>query len=393
MAIGNYFTGPNGTGTPLTAGTAFSTSQTIYIYAISPYLPSCSDESSFTVTIIDTPIANAVPLSQRTICDEDGTNDGVTAFNLTSISNSILGPQTGSEFTIAYYASMADALNQSNAINTTTLSTVYVRVSNTLTATCFDVKPITIVVNTLPEPTPVDGIICFDSETQTLLNPYTIHSNLSASTHSFIWTNEEGTTVGTASNYTAVLPGIYTLIATRTATGCSSEPVSITVSPSEPAVVTYEVEEDFSDSQSIIVTATGQGNNFEYQLDNGAFQDSPIFSNVMSGVHLITVRDKNGCGSTTIQAVVINYPKYFTPNGDGYHDTWNITNLSNQPGAVITIFDRYGKVLTQVKPNSNGWDGTYNGNLMPSDDYWFSVNYTDENQVSQEFRAHFAMKR
>ena len=129
------------------------------------------------------------------------------------------------------------------------------------------------------------------------------------------------------------------------------------------------------------------------QLDNGAFQDSPIFSNVMSGVHLITVRDKNGCGSTTIQAVVINYPKYFTPNGDGYHDTWNITNLSNQPGAVITIFDRYGKVLTQVKPNSNGWDGTYNGNLMPSDDYWFSVNYTDENQVSQEFRAHFAMKR
>jgi gliding motility-associated-like protein len=393
LNIGQYFTGPNGTGLQLSAGATITSSQTVYIYAIAPFLPRCSDESSFTVTIIDTPIANAVPVSERSICDEDGTNDGVTSFNLTNLSTSILGTQTGSEFTIAYYNSMANAANQSNAITATTLTTVYVRVSNTLTSSCFDIKPITIIVNTLPEPTPTDGIICFDSETQTLLNPYVIYSNLSASTHSFIWTNEEGTTVGTGNNYTAVLPGIYTLIATRTASGCSSQPVSVTVSPSEPALVTYEVEEDFSDSQSIIVTATGQGNNFEYQLDNGSFQDSPIFSNVMSGIHLITVRDKNGCGSTTIQAVVLNYPKYFTPNGDGYHDTWNITNLSNQPSAIITIFDRYGKVLTQVKPNGNGWDGTYNGNVMPSDDYWFSVNYTDENQVSQEFRAHFAMKR
>lgn len=393
LTIGQYFTGPNGTGLPLNAGATISSSQTIYVYALSPFLPRCSDESSFTVTIIDTPVANTAPISQRTVCDEDGTNDGVTAFDLNALSTTILGTQTGSEFSIAYYATMADALSQSNAINVTTLATVFVRVNNNLTSSCFDIKPLIIIVNTLPEPTPANGIICFDSETQTLLNAYTIQSGLSSATHSFIWTNEDGLTVGTGHNYTAVLPGVYTLIATRTATGCSSEPVSVTVSPSEPAVVTYEVEEDFADSQSIIVTATGQGNNFEYQLDNGPFQDSPIFSDVMSGVHHVTVRDKNGCGSTTIQVVVINYPKYFTPNGDGYHDTWNITNLSNQPSAVITIFDRYGKVLTQIKPNGNGWDGTYNGNMMPSDDYWFAVNYTDENQVSQEFRAHFAMKR
>ncbi|MBF6641116.1 T9SS type B sorting domain-containing protein [Flavobacterium sp. J49] len=393
LTVGQYFTGSNGTGLQLNAGATITTSQTVYIYGLSPYLPRCSDESSFTVTIIDTPIANSVPTALRSVCDMDGNNDGITSFNLTTLSATILGTQTSAEFTIAYYATMSDALNQSNAITSTTLATVYVRVSNTLTSSCFDIKPISIVVNTLPEPTPVDGIICFDSETQTLLNAYTIHSGLSSATHSFIWTNEAGTTVGTASNYTAVLPGIYTLIATKTATGCSSEPVNVTVNPSEPAVVTYTVEEDFSDSQSIIVTATGQGNNFEYQLDNGPFQDSPVFNNVSSGMHLITVRDRNGCGSTTIQAVVINYPKYFTPNGDGYNDTWNITNLSNQPSANIIIYDRYGKIIKQIRPNGNGWDGTYNGNMMPSDDYWFSVSYTDENQVSQEFRAHFAMKR
>ncbi|NNT72114.1 T9SS type B sorting domain-containing protein [Flavobacterium sp. IMCC34852] len=393
LTVGQYFTGPNGTGIQLNAGANITTSQTIYIYAVSPYLPRCSDESSFEVTIIDTPIVNTIPNTLSTVCDEDGNNDGVTSFDLTSLAATALGTQTGSEFAIAFYATMTDALDQTNAISNTTLSTVYIRINNTLTSSCFDIKPLSIVVNTLPEPTPADGIICFDSETQTLLNSYTIYSGLSSATHSFIWTSEDGTVVGTGSNYTAVLPGIYSVIATKTATGCTSVPVNVTVSPSEPAVVTYSVEEDFADSQSIIVTATGQGNNFEYQLDNGPFQDSPIFNNVSSGLHTITVRDRNGCGTTTIQAVVINYPKYFTPNGDGYHDTWNITNLSNQPSAVIIIYDRYGKILKQIKPNGNGWDGTYNGNMMPSDDYWFSVNYTDENQVSREFRAHFAMKR
>jgi gliding motility-associated-like protein len=393
LAVGRYFTGANGTGTQLNAGTSISISQTLYVYAVSPFTPSCTDETSFSVTIIDTPVANPVPVALRTVCDEDGTNDGLTAFDLTSLTPTVLGTQTGTEFSIAYYATLANAANQSNAIATSTLSTVYVRVSNTLAASCFDIKPISIIVNRLPEPTPVDGIICFDSETQTLLNAYTIHSNLITAGHTFMWTNEDGVTVGTGNNYTAILPGVYTLVVTRIATGCTSEPVNVTVSPSEPAIVTYAVSEDFSETQSITVTATGQGDNFEYQLDGGIFQDSPVFEHVSSGLHIITVRDKNGCGSTTIQAVVINYPHYFTPNDDGHHDTWNIKDLSNQTNAKISIYDRYGKLIQQIKPSGSGWDGTYNGSMMPSDDYWFVVNYIDENQASQEFRAHFAMKR
>lgn len=393
LAIGKYYTGPNGTGTQLPTGSLINTSMTIYIYGVSPFLPRCNDESSFTVTIVDTPVANLVPATLRTVCDEDGTNDGVTAFNLATLSTIILGTQTGSEFTVTYYDSMANAVNQTNAITSTILTTVYVRVSNTLTANCYDIKPITIVVNKLPEPSPVDGIICIDSETGTLLNAYTIYSGLTSATYHFVWTNELGAIVGTANTYQAILPGVYTLVATSIATGCVSEPVNVTVSPSEPAIVTYEVSQDFSDSQSISITATGQGNNFEYQLDNGPFQDSNVFENVSSGMHTITVRDKYGCGSTTVQALVVNYPKYFTPNGDGYHDTWNITDLSGQPSASIVIYDRYGKILQHIKPSNSGWDGTYNGHQMPSDDYWFTVSYTDEHQITQEFKAHFAMKR
>jgi gliding motility-associated-like protein len=393
ISIGRFYTGPNGTGTQLAAGSVVNASTTIYIYATSPFSPSCTDESSFTITIIDTPVANAVPASLRTVCDEDGTNDGTTSFDLATLSASVLGTQTGAEFSVAYYVSAANAATQTGAVTTSSLATVYVRVSNSLAPNCYDVKPITIIVNKLPEPTPVDGVVCIDSETGALLNPYIIHSGLTPSTHHFVWTDEAGATVGTSGSYQANLPGVYTLVATNIATGCDSEPVSVTVIPSEPAIVTYEVSEDFADSQSITVTATGQGNNFEYQLDNGPFQDSNVFEDVASGMHTITVRDKYGCGRVTVQALVVNYPKYFTPNSDGYNDTWNIRDLSNQSTAKITIYDRYGKMLSQILPSNSGWDGTYNGKLMPSDDYWFSVSYTDEHQVLQEFRSHFAMKR
>ena len=393
LTVGRFFSGPNGTGTMLPSGTVVTNSMTVYIYASSTFLPKCSDETSFTVTIIDTPVANSVTVSLRTTCDTDGTNDGIINFNLSTLSAATLGTQSGIEFSVTYYESLANATTASNPVTTSTQTIVYARVSNSLAPNCYDVKPITIIVNKLPEPTPVDGIICIDSETGTLLNAYTMYSELPTATHRFVWTNETGNTVGTASNYQATLPGVFTLVATSNATGCVSEPVNVTVSPSEPAIVTYEVSEDFADNQSITVTATGQGNNFEYQLNDGQFQDSNVFEDVPSGIHIVTVRDKNGCGSTYIKALVVNYPKYFTPNGDGYNDSWNIEDLSNQSNASIIIYDRYGKMLTQIKPNNSGWDGTYNGHLMPSDDYWFSVSYIDQNQVGQEFRAHFAMKR
>jgi gliding motility-associated-like protein len=51
----------------------------------------------------------------------------------------------------------------------------------------------------------------------------------------------------------------------------------------------------------------------------------------------------------------------------------SFVGLVGQPGAKISIFDRYGKLLKQISSTGAGWDGTYNGYLMPSDDYWFTV--------------------
>jgi gliding motility-associated-like protein len=90
---------------------------------------------------------------------------------------------------------------------------------------------------------------------------------------------------------------------------------------------------------------------------------------------------------------IIDYPHYFTPNGDGIHDTWNVVGLADKPGTKIFIFDRYGKLIKQISSrDAGGWNGTYNGNPMPSDDYWFTIEF-EENGIIKQYKSHFAMKR
>ncbi|MFM2213986.1 MAG: hypothetical protein RL427_1249, partial [Bacteroidota bacterium] len=66
-----------------------------------------------------------------------------------------------------------------------------------------------------------------------------------------------------------------------------------------------------------------------------------------------------------------------------------ISPVSTNAGSLIYIYDRYGKLLTQILPISAGWDGTYNDREMPSDDYWFTVEFKDGRKVN----GHFALKR
>lgn len=390
---GNYFTQNNGNGIRLFPGTTITTNQTIYIHGESPVTPVCYDDSSFTVTIVNTPIVNQVPLNQRSICDYEGANNGVALFNLTPLNSTILGNQSQTEFNVSYYSNYNNAVSGVNTVVSTYQNLVYVKVDNTLTTNCYDIQPLALVVNKLPDPVLTPGYVCIESKTGVLLNPFTIESGLSPLLYNqFIWTNEAGNTLGNATNFQAVLPGIYNFKSTSILTGCESYSESVRVLTSEPAIVSYTQSEYFSENQTITVIASGEGGNYEYQLDSGVFQDSPIFENVSSGNHIVTVRDKNGCGNSVTNALLVNYPKFFTPDNDGFNDTWNIDNLKDLPNAVIYIFDQMGKLLKQIKPSEQGWDGTYNGYQMPSTDYWFKVIF-EQNGKTEEFKSHFSMKR
>jgi gliding motility-associated-like protein len=136
--------------------------------------------------------------------------------------------------------------------------------------------------------------------------------------------------------------------------------------------------------------------NYEFQLDNGPFQDASFFPNVSPGLHTVTVNDLKGCGMITETITVVGFPKYFTPNGDGINDLWHIEGVETLSNAVVHVFDKYGKLLKQMEADYPGWDGTFNGMLLPSADYWFKLTYTDHNGLVVEaryIRNHFALKR
>jgi gliding motility-associated-like protein len=398
LTNGNYYTatgGPTGTGSLLNAGQVINAPlTTLYVYVAPPSRGLTElDENSFTITIVPQPIANSVPLVNRTVCDNDATNDGVTSFDLTTLNSFVLGTQIAPEFSVTYYTTNANAILVTSPITATTLTSIFARVSNSLAPSCFDVINIQLVVNKLPDPTPVKGVICVSSTTGAILNPYTINSNLSTSLNSFVWTDANNVIVGNNPSITVTTPGIYTVVATSLVTGCPSKPATVSVVQSQPAITSYSVGNAFSESQNVTIQATGSGGIYEYQIDGGNYQDSNVFENVSFGNHTILVRDKNGCGiSPPINVLVANYPHYFTPNNDGFNDYWNVVGLKQQPDATIYIYDRYGKFLKQISPTSLGWDGMFNGEMSPATDYWFTVNYIETN-IPKVFKSHFTLKR
>lgn len=152
---------------------------------------------------------------------------------------------------------------------------------------------------------------------------------------------------------------------------------------------------DQNNIEVIVEDERGNGS-FEYAINGGEFQDSPIFLDVPPGLNMVIVNDKNNCGITEpIEFLVIGYPKFFTPNGDGINDEWNIKGLEELTDPMVYVFDRYGKLLKQLNENTP-WDGTYIGGQMPASDYWFKLEYIEPENgvlVAKLTQNHFSLKR
>jgi gliding motility-associated-like protein len=354
--------------------------------------------------------------------------DGVHRIDLTQYESAILNGQNPAVFIVSYYTSLADAIAGTNALSPAQAQayetdpdtdTIWVKVensSNSITPFCYAITTIEINVERYPNPvinTP-GGVstICVDFITDAVIRPLTLDAGMAnPGNYTYEWFEaaDPTTVIGTGPTYTVNTPSVggatrsYTVnVTSNTPLACATTSGVFDVLQSGPAVIPagttgYTVSDAFSDSQVITVNIQGYGT-YEYSLDDGPRQASNVFENVPLGTHVIHVWDTEGgiaysCEELVItQVSVIDYPHYFTPNGDGIHDTWNIVGLGGQPNAKIYIFDRYGKLMKQISSTGEGWDGTYNGHALPSDDYWFSVDFT-ENATAKQFKAHFSLKR
>lgn len=354
---------------------------------------SCYAQTELEFIVDDRAIAN--PVSPQIACD-DGFDDadGFHDFDTSSIESTILNGQTGME--VHYFNEHGEALSSPlpNPFFSNT-QTIRAEVVNPKNNNCTASTDIEFIVNPLPEfsiDTP--QIVCSSDPTFTVvLDPLEHNTNEALS---YQWVYEDGTVLSNTPTLTVSTPGTYSVTLSKTdGTGCSRTR-DIFVNASELASITQDDIEvfDVSNHNTITVETANLGlGDYEFALNDeyGNYQDEPYFADVPSGVHTVYVRDKKGCGVSAIEVSVVGFPKYFTPNGDGINDYWQIDGANSQLQAksAIYIYNRYGKLLKQLAATSKGWDGTVNGKRQTSDDYWFRVLLED----GREFKGHFALKR
>jgi gliding motility-associated-like protein len=404
------------------AYTNTSNPQTISVIITNTTTGCVSQSGQFDIQVNPKPII-AVALSDLdfTTCDDqDGVNDGqaLHQYDPLSLSGSvaqILGAtQLPTDYDVTfYYNSQANAEAGINSVDATAAvqtGTYWVRVEDKATG-CYITGSFSVVVEQLAEPNVVANttIACVDFGDTVVNNTLILDSQVTGN-YTFEW-YADGVLIPGAISSTLTVTEMtqdeveFSVIAISNAPGlgCRSDDVpqrtKITITRSGVASnVSYTVSNAFSDLQTITITYDGYGE-YHFSLDDGPILDNGgVFTDVPMGEHTVHVwdmRDPNySCGVVSISGVqVIDYPHYFTPNGDGIHDTWNIKGLKNfADDTKIYIFDRYGKLLKQISSAGDGWDGTFNGQLMPSSDYWFRVEYPEQG-VMKEFKAHFSLKR
>lgn len=328
---------------------------------------------------------NGIHTQVLTICDENA--DDFSNFDLTEIESDIL--QSGSSFEIEGYFLDENATEPieipTDFQNTLPNQTVFVKVSGL--GNCVLMVPIELVVTQAPiiDPDSVEQFFCTNSDTEF----FTIQSGLigDENDYTFQWTTSKTTPTIEVSE-----PGTYSVEITKTVI-VNGNPYSCSVTNniqvlfSEKAEVSIVILGEIGNN-SIEITATGVGN-YSYALDGGNFQSGNIFP-VSGGSHIILVKDLNGCGTVAKEFSIVDFPGFFTPNNDGINDYWHILGIDKNNMLIekVHVFDRYGKLLTTMGPYGR-WNGTYNGKLLPSNEYWFRIDFKN----NPSFMGHFSLVR
>lgn len=310
--------------------------------------------------------------------------DGFSFFDTSDVENQIITNK--SAYIISYKDENGNILPSPlpiNYQNTIAWSQrINVRVENRSNPLCFSETSFQLIVNELPEINLNKEYNLCDLETS-----LKIATNLSFDT--WEWKYEDNTIVSNSFEVNLERAGNYTLRVSKISNGLSCEnSFSFTLVRSTlPKIVEVKIQ-DISQNNFIEITTSGDGD-FEYSLDGINYQKNNTFNNLSGGIYEVQVRDKKGCGFDKKEIILIDYPKFFSPNDDGYNDYWHIQGIENFPESITYIYDRYGKFLKKLTSEDPGWDGTLNGEKVFSSDYWFTV----EMGNGRNFKGHFSLKR
>ena len=396
--------GSNVLGTPYS--NTIPDKETIYIRIYNSLTMCVNDISNFQVIVNPEPTFTAV--SNLSYCDNDLDGDDANGIiqniDLESQIPVLLGvAQDPDDYNVSFHISQADADSGDLPIaspytNSNNIETIHVRIQNKSTSCLNNTATFDVIVNSLPNFMVNSAqILCLND------TPKNIYVENPEAIYSYIWNDASGNEISTEDNLNVTTGGNYTVTATTTdGTNCSRTE-TIVITESNPAILVPSFitiidegnnigsEDNLSIVIDVINNDLGPGD-YQFALRNEdqntttSYQDEPLFENLEGAIYTIIVNDKNGCApDATLQVSVLQFPKFFTPNGDGRNDTYIVkgANKTFYPNSSINIFNRYGKLVAQIPIDGQGWDGTYNGKKLSSDDYWYNITLTPADNTKQ----------
>lgn len=326
------------------------------------------------------PVVNNFTPTDLVLCSDVGSSQAI--FDLSQQNAQVLGGQDPDQFTVTYHLNQNDADTGANPLpegyqNSSSPQTIYVRVIQNTLNICYQTTTFQLIVGNYPELGPDETTRICDG-TFTTLSAAPGYSN-------YVWSTGDTTpsiAVNTSGDYTVTASQNYSDF-------LCEDSKTFTVNVSGVATIDSITVEDFTpDSNSISIIVSGSGD-YEYSLDGTHYQPTSYFDNLLGGEYTIYVRDRFGCGVVTEEVYLLNYMKFFTPNGDTINEFWQIKGARYEPDLEISIYDRFGKLLTSFNGTDRGWDGLYNGQNMPSNDYWFVITRGN----GKRYKGHFTLKR
>ncbi len=358
-------------------------------------LKSCFEDYSFDIVVDKLPIATAINPNDLIKCDDEvdpSLQDGKFPFDTSTFESTILNGQTG--MTVKYTdAAGLDFYPMPNPFSTTTQN-IMVTVLNPLNPTCFKKTTLAFIVNSRPKINLLgDELICSNLPLLTKTLDAAIIDGSPTTNYNFIWKKDGVLLTNTNPTLAVNQGGVYTVTVINKLTLCENTR-TITVYASDVATLLPPTITDLTENNvAIINVSPSSPGKYEYSLDdiNGPYQESNVFDNIPIGIHEVFVNDVYNCGVVKQQLNIIGAPKFFTPNNDGYNDYWNVKglDLTINYNSTVTIFDRYGKLIKKFDTSSQGWDGSFNNQILPADDYWFTL----ELQDGRFTKGHFSLKR
>lgn len=208
--------------------------------------------------------------------------------------------------------------------------------------------------------------------------------------YSYAWSN-----YGNSYSLSGLSAGTYSLTLTDD-NGCTSHANFVLT---DPTAITINGDTGVDENYFgyINLSVSNGTSPYAFVWSNGATEQN--INHLYSGEYTVTVTDFNGCSvvDTFVIEIPLIIPTIFTPNADGFNDTWDIINIDAYANVNIEIYNRWGDILYTYTGTGIGykdktvqWDGKWHGKDLPFASYIYVV---EVNNNEEAYRGIVTLKK